>query len=292
MRGIILAGGRGTRLYPTTQVVSKHLLPLYDKPLIYYPLSTLMLAGIRDILLISTSEHVPLYRRLLGDGSRLGMRFEYAVQYQPGGLAEALILGADFIGDDRVSLILGDNFFYGADMAHILQQAMGRREGATIFGYPVKDPGAFGVVAFNEARQVTSLEEKPRRPRSNYAVPGLYFYDNDVVGIARAVEPSERGELEITSVNREYLRRGRLNVQLLGSDVTWVDAGTPAELHRAAGFVEAMQRQGRYIACVEETAWRSGFISRAQLAELGRELIMTEYGRYILACAGEEAPGI
>ena len=237
MKGIILAGGHGTRLYPTTQVISKQLLPLYDKPLIYYPLSILMLAGIRSVLLISTPEDTPLYKKLMGDGSRLGMEMEYAVQDHPRGLAEAFIIGEKFIGGDSVCLILGDNFFYGQNITKIMQQIIQGNSGATIFGYPVKDPGSFGVVAFDDKYRVTSLEENPKFPKSNYAVPGVYFYDNSVIEIAKSIQPSNRGELEITSVNNEYLRRGQLSVQLLGRGITWLDTGTPAAMHQACSFV-------------------------------------------------------
>jgi glucose-1-phosphate thymidylyltransferase len=290
MKGIILAGGRGTRLYPSTQVISKQLLPVYDKPLIYYPLSILMLAEIREILLISTPEDTPIYERLLGDGSQLGIHIEYTVQEEPKGLAEAFILGADFIGDDSVCLILGDNFFYGQDITRILRNVIRRNSGATIFGYPVKNPRSFGVVEFDENFRVLSIEEKPAHPKSNYAVPGLYFYDNNVVRIARSIQPSERGELEITSVNNEYLRMGKLDVQLMGRGITWLDTGTPAGMHQAASFVETIQRsQGYYISCLEEVAWRRGFISLEQMLQLGEKLKMTDYGQYILSFAGERS---
>ncbi|MGI6162142.1 MAG: glucose-1-phosphate thymidylyltransferase RfbA [Christensenellales bacterium] len=288
MKGIVLAGGKGTRLYPATKCSSKQLLPIYDKPMIYYPLSILMLAGISDILIISTPEDIDQYTRLLGDGSRLGMRFSYKVQEQPRGLADAFILGEDFIGDDSVCLILGDNIFYGQNISIYLREAKQRESGATIFGYPVKDPKEFGVVEFDENGKVVSIEEKPEHPKSRFAVPGLYFYDNAVIEIAKNVKPSARGEIEITAVNNEYLRRGLLNVVTLGRGIAWLDTGTPQSMLRAAEFIEAVQmRQGYYIACLEEVAWRRKFISRAQLEELGEELKMTDYGQYILAIAKE-----
>lgn len=289
MKGIILAGGSGTRLYPLTKVVSKQLLPIYDKPLIYYPLSILLLAGIRDILIISTPEATPAYEHLLGDGTRLGVRLNYAVQETPRGLADAFILGEEFIGDDSVCLILGDNVFYGQDMTRILRKAMANNYGATIFGYPVKNPKAFGVVEFDENRRVLSIEEKPKQPKSNYAVPGLYFYDNRVVQIAKNVQPSERGEIEITAVNNAYLAMGELRVELLGRGITWLDTGTPKGMLKAAQFVEAVQDcQGFYVSCIEEIAWRRGFITTAQLREIGEGLKMTDYGQYLLSLAREE----
>lgn len=289
MKGIVLAGGRGTRLYPMTKAVSKQLLPIYDKPLIYYPLSILLLAGLRDILIISTPEDTPVYEKLLGDGSRLGVRLSYQVQQAPRGLAEAFIIGESFIGTDNVCLILGDNMFYGQNMSRILWNARDRKSGATIFGYPVKDPRTFGVVEFDKDRNVLSLEEKPAIPKSNYAVPGLYFYDNQVVDIAKRIRPSSRGELEITSVNNEYLRMGQLHVELMGRGMAWLDTGTPQGMLKAAEYVEAVQsRQGFYISCLEEIAWRRGFISRAQLQTLGEELKMTEYGQYLLSISREE----
>ncbi len=289
MKGIVLAGGKGTRLYPMTKAVSKQLLPIYDKPLIYYPLSILLLAGLQDILIISTPEDTPVYEKLLGDGSRLGVCLSYQVQQAPRGLAEAFIIGESFIGTDSVCLILGDNMFYGQNMSRILWNARDRKSGATIFGYPVKDPRTFGVVEFDKDRNVLSLEEKPAIPKSNYAVPGLYFYDNQVVDIAKRIRPSSRGELEITSVNNEYLRMGQLHVELMGRGMAWLDTGTPQGMLKAAEYVEAVQsRQGFYISCLEEIAWRRGFISRAQLQTLGEELKMTEYGQYLLSISREE----
>lgn len=289
MKGIILAGGKGTRLYPMTKVLSKQLLPIYDKPLIYYPLSVLMLAGIRDVLIISTPEDLPLYKRLLGDGVRLGMHFLYKVQESPRGLAEAFLLGEDFIGGDHVCLILGDNLFFGQNLTLLLNQAMAREKGATIFGYPVKDAHGFGVVEFDEQHRVLSIEEKPEHPKSNYAVPGLYFYDNRVVEIAKSINPSERGELEITEVNNAYLAMNELHIILMGRGMAWLDTGTPANMLKAAGFVETVQeRQGFYISCIEEIAWRRGFISATQLQTLGEEQKMTDYGQYLLAIAREE----
>lgn len=289
MKGIVLAGGKGTRLYPMTKAVSKQLLPIYDKPLIYYPLSILLLAGLQDILIISTPEDTPVYEKLLGDGSRLGVCLSYQVQQAPRGLAEAFIIGESFIGTDSVCLILGDNMFYGQNMSRILWNARDRKSGATIFGYPVKDPRTFGVVEFDKDRNVLSLEEKPSIPKSNYAVPGLYFYDNQVVDIAKRIRPSSRGELEITSVNNEYLQMGQLHVELMGRGMAWLDTGTPQGMLKAAEYVEAVQsRQGFYISCLEEIAWRRGFISRAQLQTLGEELKMTEYGQYLLSISREE----
>ena len=286
MKGIILAGGKGTRLYPMTKAVSKQLLPIYDKPMIYYPLSILMLAGIREILVISTPEDTPIYEKLLGDGSRIGISLHYKVQESPRGLADAFILGEEFIGDDSVCLILGDNVFYGQDMTRILRRAMENKSGATIFGYPVKNPRAFGVVEFDEQRKVVSIEEKPQNPRSNYAVPGLYFYDNRVVDIAKKVTPSSRGEIEITAVNNAYLEMDELRVVLLGRGMAWLDTGTPEGMLKASEFVEAVQdRQGFYVSCIEEIAWRRGFITTEQLTAIGEELKMTEYGQYILSLA-------
>ncbi len=291
MKGIILAGGRGTRLYPMTRAVSKQLLPIYDKPLIYYPLSVLMLAGIRDILLISTPEDISDYERLLGNGNRVGLSIRYQVQDTPRGLADAFILGEEFIGRDPVCLILGDNVFYGQDLSRVLWQTMKNETGATIFGYPVKDPRAFGVVEFDKEKRVLSIEEKPQNPKSNYAVPGLYFYDNRVVEIAKRVQPSARGEIEITSVNNAYLEMGELHVQLLGRGMAWLDTGTPEGMLTAAEFIKAVQdRQGFYVSCIEEIAWRRGFISREQLRQLGEELKMTEYGQYLLELAEGDNP--
>lgn len=284
MKGIILAGGKGTRLYPMTMAVSKQLLPIYDKPLIYYPLSVLLLAGIQEILLISTPEDIGNYERLLGDGSRIGVSISYKVQEQPRGLAEAFILGEEFIGDDSVCLILGDNVFYGQDFTSILYRARKELSGATIFGYPVKNPTSFGVVEFDRDFNVVSIEEKPAKPKSNFAVPGLYFYDNSVVEIAKNVKPSARGELEITAVNNAYLEQNRLKVTLMGRGMAWLDTGTPEGMLQAAEYVEAVQaRQGFYISCIEEIAWRRGFISLDQLHQLGEELKMTDYGQYLLS---------
>lgn len=288
MKGIILAGGRGTRLYPMTVAVSKQLLPVYDKPMIYYPLSMLLLAGIKDVLIISTPEDTSLYERLLGGGSRIGVSITYKVQDTPRGLADAFILGADFIGDDSVCLILGDNIFYGQSMTGILQNAMQNLNGATVFGYPVKNPKEFGVVEFDENHNVISIEEKPEKPKSNFVVPGLYFYDNQVVEIAKNVKPSARGEIEITSVNNAYLEMGKLKVSLLGRGIAWLDTGTPQGLLNAAEYVEAVQsRQGYYVSCIEEIAWRRGFINAEQLLELGKGLQTTDYGKYIISLAEE-----
>lgn len=288
MKGIVLAGGRGTRLYPMTKAVSKQLLPVYDKPLIYYPLSTLLLGGIGDILIISTPEDIDAYKTLLGDGSTFGARLSYAVQEQPRGLAEAFIIGKDFIGGDNVCLILGDNVFFGQSLTSILNRAAARKDGATIFGYHVKDPKAFGVVEFDEKKRVISIEEKPQKPKSSFAVPGLYFYDSRVCDIAANVKPSPRGELEITSINNEYLRLGLLKVELMGRGMAWLDTGTPEGLLKAAEYVEAVQtRQGFYIACLEEIAWRRGLITKKQLAAVGKSLAMTDYGQYILSLTEE-----
>ena len=289
MKGIILAGGKGTRLYPMTKAVSKQLLPIYDKPMIYYPLSILMLAGIREILIISTPEDTPVYEKLLGDGRRIGISLSYKVQETPRGLADAFILGEDFIGTDSVCLILGDNVFYGLDMTSTLRAAMAQNIGATIFGYPVKDPRSFGVVEFDREGKVLSIEEKPEKPKSNYAVPGLYFYDNRVVEIAKRVQPSARGEIEITAVNNAYLALGELRVTLLGRGMAWLDTGTPEGMLKAAEFVEAVQdRQGFYVSCIEEIAWRRGFITKEELRALGEELKMTDYGQYLISLAEGE----
>lgn len=284
MKGIILAGGKGTRLYPSTITVSKQLLPIYDKPMIYYPISTLMLAGIRDVLIISTPSDIQNYKNLLGDGKSIGMNFEYKVQEKPRGLAEAFIIGEDFIGDDDVCLILGDNIFYGTGFNEKFERIKSRKNTATIFGYQVNNPREFGVVEFDEEGNVISIEEKPIKPKSRYAVPGLYFYDNSVIDIAKNVKPSTRGELEITSVNNEYLRQKRLKVETLGRGVAWLDTGNPSNMLKAGMFVETVQsRQGFYIACLEEIAWRQGFINDKQLEKLGKNLEQTEYGKYILS---------
>lgn len=288
-KGIILAGGKGTRLYPMTKVVSKQLLSVYDKPLIYYPLSALFLAGIDEILIISTPEDTPNYQRLLGDGSSLGVRFEYAVQDKPRGLADAFIIGEKFIGEDNVCLVLGDNVFYGQNFSQLLFKAKANESGATVFGYPVSDPRAFGVVEFDENFKVVSLEEKPAEPKSPYAVPGLYFYDNNVVEIAKNVKPSPRGEIEITAINNEYLRRGELNVVLMGRGMAWLDTGTPQGMLTAATYVQSIQSlQGFYISCIEEIAWRRGFITTEQLMALGKELEFTDYGKYIIDLAKKD----
>ncbi len=286
MKGIILAGGSGTRLYPMTQNVSKQLLPIYDKPLIYYPLSILMLAEINEILVISTEKDTPLYQNLLGDGSRLGISIEYAVQKEPNGLAQAFVIGEDFIGDDNVCLILGDNVFYGQNFPNMLLRAKEKNSGATVFGYPVNDPTAFGVVEFNEQGKVISIEEKPEHPKSNYAVPGIYFYDNKVVKYAKEIEPSARGEYEISSINSLYLENGELDVVLLGRGMAWLDTGTPDGLLKAAEFVQTIQSmQGLYVSCIEEIAWRKGYITSEQLEKLGKELEKTDYGQYLLNLA-------
>lgn len=290
MKGIILAGGKGTRLYPNTIAVSKQLLPIYDKPLIYYPLSVLLLAGINEILVISTPEDTPNYENLLGNGSQLGIHIEYKIQDKPRGLADAFILGADFIKNDSVCLVLGDNVFYGQGFSTYLKAAQNKVEkgGAAIFGYPVKNPYEFGVVEFNDNFKVISIEEKPAKPKSNYAVPGLYFYDNNVVEIAKNVKPSARGEIEITSINNHYLEQGKLTVTLMGRGMSWLDTGSPKGMHKASGFVKTVQEmQGFYISCIEEIAWRRGFITTEQLHALGRELEMTDYGKYILSLSEE-----
>ena len=292
MKGIILAGGSGTRLYPLTKAISKQIMPVYDKPMIYYPLSTLMLAGIREVLIISTPRDLPVFKELLEDGSQLGMDIQYAVQEAPNGLAEAFIIGADFIGDDSVALVLGDNIFYGQSFSQTLKNAHDRVEkngGATIFGYYVRDPREYGVVEFDENGKAISIEEKPEQPKSNYAVPGLYFYDNDVVKIAQTITPSARGELEITAVNNAYLDRGDLFVETLGRGFAWLDTGNHDMLLAAANFVSTIQkRQGLYVSCIEEIAFKRGFIDADQLRELAKPLMKSEYGKYLVAVADGE----
>ena len=286
MKGIILAGGSGTRLYPLTKAISKQIMPIYDKPMIYYPLSTLMLAGIREILVISTPRDLPTFQELLGDGSQLGLEMHYAVQEYPRGLAEAFIIGEEFIGDDSVAMVLGDNIFYGQSFSKVLKEAASRDKGATIFGYYVKDPSEYGVVEFDADGMAISIEEKPKYPKSNYAVPGLYFYDNDVVKIAKSVKPSARGEIEITSINNEYLRRGDLHVETLGRGFAWLDTGSHDNLLEAANFVATFQkRQGMYVSCIEEIAFRRGFINRDQLLALAQPLLKTAYGQYLVDVA-------
>ena len=289
MKGIILAGGSGTRLYPLTKAISKQIMPVYDKPMIYYPLSTLMLAGIREVLIISTPRDLPVFKDLFGSGEQLGMRFSYAVQEQPRGLADAFIIGADFIGDDSVALVLGDNIFYGQSFSRVLRNVSERvqkEKGATIFGYYVRDPREYGVVEFDENGKALSIEEKPDQPKSNYAVPGLYFYDNDVVEIAANVKPSARGEIEITSINNEYLSRGTLQVETLGRGFAWLDTGNHDSLLDAADFVAAFQkRQGLYISCIEEIAYKRGFIDKEQLLALAQPLMKTNYGKYLVEVA-------
>ena len=282
MKGIILAGGSGTRLYPLTKSISKQIMPIYDKPMIYYPLSVLMLANIREVLIISTERDLPVFKELLKDGSELGLKLEYKVQEKPNGLAEAFIIGEEFIGDDNVALILGDNIFYGSGFTGLLEEMSKIEDGAAIFGYPVKDPRAYGVVEFDETGKAISLEEKPENPKSNYAIPGLYFYDNTVVEKAKNVKPSARGEIEITTVNEMYLSEGKLNVKNLGRGVAWLDTGTHDALLEAANFVQTVQkRQGFYIACIEEIAYAKGWINKEQLLKLAEPMMKTEYGKYL-----------
>lgn len=284
MKGIVLAGGKGTRLYPMTKSVSKQLLPIFDKPMIYYPVSTLLLAGIRDILLISTPHDIDSYKMLFGDGSDLGINIEYAVQESPRGLADAFLVGEKYIKDDSVCLILGDNIFYGQDLTRLLKSAKDQNSGATIFGYPVKDPREYGVVEFDEKWNVLSIEEKPMFPKSNYAIPGIYFYDNNVVRIAKNIKPSPRGELEISSINNEYLKNGKLQVKLFGRGNAWLDTGSPKGMLKASNFVETIQsRQGFYVSCIEEIAWRQGFISDEQLVAIGERYGKTDYGKYLIS---------
>ncbi|MGN0412356.1 MAG: glucose-1-phosphate thymidylyltransferase RfbA [Lachnospiraceae bacterium] len=286
MKGIILAGGSGTRLYPLTKAISKQIMPVYDKPMIYYPLSTLMLAGIRDILIISTPRDLPVFEDLFGTGEQLGLHFEYAIQEQPRGLADAFIIGEEFIGKDSVALVLGDNIFYGQSFSKLLREVASREKGATIFGYYVRDPREYGVVEFDENGMAISIEEKPEHPKSNYAVPGLYFYDNDVVEIAKNVKPSARGEIEITSINNEYLRRGTLHVETMGRGFAWLDTGNHDSLLDAADFVAAFQkRQGLYVSCIEEIAYKRGFITKEQLLALAEPLMKTDYGKYLVEVA-------
>ncbi|WP_270312665.1 glucose-1-phosphate thymidylyltransferase RfbA [Ligilactobacillus agilis] len=289
MKGIILAGGSGTRLYPITRGISKQLIPVYDKPMVYYPLSTLMLAGIRDILVISTPEYTHLFEELLGDGSEFGINLSYKIQEKPNGLAEAFILGKDFIGDESVCLILGDNIYYGSGLSKLLQEAAQKEDGATVFGYHVNDPERFGVVEFDNEMHALSIEEKPAQPKSNYAVTGLYFYDNDVVDIATNLKPSPRGELEITDVNKEYLRRGKLDVKLMGRGYAWLDTGTHDSMLEAASFIATIQkRQNLKVACLEEIAYRMGWISKDKLVELAQPMKKNDYGQYLLRLAQED----
>ena len=288
MKGIILAGGTATRLFPATKAISKQILPVYDKPMIYYPLSTLMLAGIREVLIISTPRDIHGFKELFNDGKTLGMSISYAVQDKPRGLADAFIIGEDFINGDQVALVLGDNVFYGQGFSAMLERAGGRNDGATIFGYPVKDASAYGVVEFDSSGKVLSIEEKPKIPKSKYAVPGLYFYDKEVVEIAKSIKPSSRGEIEITSVNNEYLKKGKLRVELFGRGFAWLDTGNPSDLLEASNFIETIQkRQGLYVACLEEIAFRKSWINRNQLLSLSGELGHTEYAEYLRYVAGE-----
>ena len=287
-KGIILAGGSGTRLYPITKGVSKQLLPIYDKPMIYYPLSVLMLAGIHEVLIISTPDDIDGFKRLLGDGQELGIDISYAVQPSPDGLAQAFIIGEEFIGDSNVCLVLGDNIFYGQGFTPLLRQAVNRQKGATVFGYQVKDPERFGVVAFDENKRAISIEEKPVKPKSNYAVTGLYFYDNDVIEIAKKVKPSDRGEVEITTVNQMYMERGDLNVELLGRGFAWLDTGTHESLLEAAQFVETIEkRQGYKVACLEEIALNNGWLTKQQVAEIGQSMSKNAYGQYLISLTSE-----
>ncbi len=289
MKGIILAGGSGTRLYPITKSISKQLLPVYDKPMIYYPLSTLMLSGIKEILIITNPEYIGLYKQLLNDGSHLGLKIEYKIQEKPRGLADAFIVGEEFIGKDKVCLILGDNIFHGQGFSQILKKASSLKEGAVIFGYYVKDPRSYGVVEFDDNNNVVSLEEKPEKPKSNYAIPGLYYYDNSVVEKAKNLKPSARGELEITDLNTEYLKENKLKVELFGRGFAWLDTGTHQSLLEASNYVETIQkRQGFYISCVEEIAYRMGYINKEQLIKLGKEMEKIEYGKYLLEIANEK----
>ena len=286
MKGIILAGGSGTRLYPLTKAISKQIMPVYDKPMIYYPLSTLMLANIREILIISTPRDLPVFEELLGTGEQLGLKLSYAIQEYPRGLADAFIIGEEFIGKDSVALVLGDNIFYGQSFSKLLREVASREKGATIFGYYVRDPREYGVVEFDENKKAVSIEEKPANPKSNYAVPGLYFYDNDVVDIAKNVKPSARGEIEITAVNNAYLLRGDLSVETMGRGFAWLDTGNHDSLLDAANFVAAFQkRQGLYMSCIEESAYKRGFIDRDQLLKLAEPLLKTDYGKYLVEVA-------
>lgn len=288
MKGIILAGGKGSRLYPMTKAVSKPLIPIYDKPMVYYPLAVLLMSGCDEIMLITAPPDVEAYKRLLGDGSQFGIRLSYGIQYVARGIADAFLIAEQFIAGEPCCLILGDNLFYGSDLDALLRTAAARKDGATIFGYPVKDPSAYGVVEFDEDNRVLSIEEKPAKPKSKYAVPGLYFYDENAVALAKTLKPSARGELEITSLNEEYLKRGKLHVELMERGMAWLDTGTPEGMLNAAQYVEAVQsRQGLYIACPEEIAWHRGFISSQQVRTIGQELKMTEYGQYLLSLVGD-----